>query len=57
MKTHKTKYSKIETCRNCQGTGFVKGGYNSQVAPVCNICGGSGNVNKTIDVTITIEPA
>lgn len=57
MKTKNITYSKIEICRNCCGVGFVANGYNGQAQPVCPVCGGSGKIKKTTDVTITIEPA
>lgn len=56
MKNRTFDYTKIEICRNCRGAGFVVGGYNAQVAPVCPVCEGSGRVAKHVKGTITIEP-
>ena len=55
MKTRTFEYTKIEICRNCRGAGFVLGGYNAQVAPVCPVCEGSGRVAKHVKGTITVS--
>lgn len=54
MKNRTFDYTKIEICRNCHGAGFVVGGYNAQVAPVCPVCKGSGRVMKHVNGSITI---
>jgi DnaJ-class molecular chaperone len=45
----------IEICRNCGGTGrdrSVLGLIKSE----CPVCDGSGRVEKTTDITITVRP-
>ena len=54
-KTRNYKFDKIEICRNCLGTGMVE-----TVLPFstkrCPVCEGSGRVDKTTEITITVEP-
>ena len=64
MKTRNYISDRIEICRNCLGVGMVeeeKGGLAGLLRPgfnevECPVCGGSGRVKKTADITITIEP-
>lgn len=56
MKKRTFEYTKIEICRNCHGAGFVAGGYNSQVAPVCTVCAGSGRITKSVKGSVSVEP-
>lgn len=49
--------TKIETCRNCHGSGRVK----SKLAFIkyrsdCPICNGYGQIEKITDIKITIKP-
>ncbi len=47
------KCSKIEICRNCLGSGTVEALFTTKRCPVCE---GSGRVDKTTEITITVEP-
>ena len=65
-KVRKYESRKTEVCRNCGGTGHVtpkvEGNCllrriqdaNRQVT--CDVCCGSGRVDKTTEITITVEP-
>ncbi len=41
----------LEVCRNCWGKGS-----DESTGEKCGICGGSGMVKKTWEITITIDP-
>lgn len=57
-------FSKIEICRNCQGSGIVKPdkGFFERMLDcphrmvTCPVCQGSGRVDKTTEINITVEP-
>lgn len=63
-KTRNYKFDKIEICRNCLGTGIVKPdkGFFERMLDcphrtvTCPVCQGSGRVDKTTEITITVEP-
>ena len=54
-KVRKFTSERIEICRNCLGVGMVE-----TVLPFstkrCPVCEGSGRVDKTTEITITVEP-
>lgn len=49
-----------QICRNCQGSGKIVSSENPGAdlknLETCPICEGSGWINKTLDIDITIEP-
>ncbi len=60
-KVRRYNFRRTEICRNCQGTGEVFVKYHPCIGPdpltePCEVCGGSGRVNKSTSVEITIEP-
>lgn len=56
--------TKVEVCRNCQGSGIVYsrpefhpcGKESDMESYECSVCAGSGRVEKKLDITITINP-
>lgn len=52
-KVRKFTSERIEICRNCLGSGTVEALFTTKRCPVCE---GSGRVDKTTEITITIEP-
>ena len=52
-KTRNYKFDKIEICRNCLGMGLLDGLFTAKQCPVCE---GSGRVDKTTEITITVGP-
>ncbi len=54
-KTRTYDKTKIEVCRNCLGSGVVPA-YQDGPTVECCVCKGSGRVNKTLKIEITIEP-
>lgn len=56
--------TKVEVCRNCQGSGvaytvpeFHPHGKEPDPEPYeCPVCAGSGRVEKKLDIVITITP-
>ena len=54
-KTREYEFTKVEICRNCGGTGrerSILGILKSE----CPVCDGSGRVEKTTGITVTIRP-
>ena len=48
---------RIELCRNCGGTGLADDAGLLTVRKVtCQVCKGSGRIDKTIRVNVTIKP-
>ncbi|MBE9469005.1 MAG: hypothetical protein IMY72_11900 [Bacteroidetes bacterium] len=48
-----------DVCRRCKGEGsiMVKDEFTSEIKSIpCTLCGGSGLVSVTKDITITISP-
>ena len=54
-KTRQYEFKKIEICRNCNGTGKEKT-ILGLLRNSCPVCDGSGRVEKTTDITITVRP-
>lgn len=52
-KVRKFTSERIEICRNCLGSGTVEALFTTKRCPVCE---GSGRVDKTTEITITVEP-
>lgn len=52
-KVRKFTSERIEICRNCLGSGTVDALFTTKRCPVCE---GSGRVDKTTEITITVEP-
>ena len=52
-KVRKFTSERIEICRNCLGSGKVEELFTTKRCPVCE---GSGRVDKTTEITITVEP-
>lgn len=64
-KVRQYKFTNIEICRNCGGTGHVtpkvEGNYilrrlqGQERRVTCDVCNGNGRVEKTTDITITVK--
>lgn len=54
-KERQYQFTKIEICRNCGGTGREKT-IIGLLRNACTVCGGSGRVEKTTDISITVRP-
>ena len=50
-------FERIELCRNCGGTGVAdQAGLLTVKKVACTVCQGSGRIDKTIRVNVTIKP-
>lgn len=52
VRQHESK--RIEICRNCGGTGKDKS-IMGLLDGKCHVCNGSGRVEKTTNITITVK--
>ena len=56
MKSKEFKYTKVDLCRQCKGTGHLAPVTDSSILPVCEVCAGTGRILRNVKGIVIIEP-